>query len=807
MVINLKSPDLYPMKTYPETIVELLEFDKVRSMLIDHCVGLAGKKGIEKLPFLTNAEQIRYQLELVAEWELLSRLYPDCRIFQYAEIDSLKKVLHIEGYVYEVEEFLLVRSVLEFSSRFLSILNKLEEPEKFKGVIEECKPLEKDEDLLSRLTNTFDQDGSILPDASPELKKLHRYYLSKQREADRKFGELVRELSQTGMLTDNKESLRNGRRVLSVPAEHKRKIKGIIHDESASGKTSFIEPEGVISINNDLFDAERAIKREEYRILKELSADVRSVAPLIIKNHMVMVFLDTLQAKTRLASDLKGRIPEVVNRPFIEIKEGCHPLLYYKYSREEREVVPFDLELDRENHILVISGPNAGGKSVLLKAVGIIQLMLQAGLPVPVGEGSKIGVFKSIFADLGDQQSLEDDLSTYSSHLTAMEYFLQNAGPESLILIDEFGSGTDPKIGGALAESILRRFRYLKTFGVITTHFGNLKIYANNASGLINGAMTFDKRELKPTYEFSVGKPGSSFGFEIARKVGIHPAILKYAKSRAGSNIEAVDGMLADLQKEKAELKNKLSALQNREEELKRITANFENLHREMEIRRKKLKLEKKQLEHAHQTRLQKELEDLVKEARKERDLEKAQQALKTFKEKSREMVIEQESIKEELHQKEFSGKVEWKKGMFAKMRSGSEIGRLDSLKGKKATLEFSGGLRMEVNLRDLVPARDPIEQRRETSVKTEISFSGSGFNSKLDIRGLRYREATDLLSDYLEKAILANQDQVRIIHGKGEGALKKALLETLKNFPPNIQRIQPPEEEGGEGVSVLRFL
>lgn len=803
----MMSPDLYSMKTFPETIDELLEFDRIRTMLTNHCMGESGKKAIQKLPFLTDSAEIRYQLDLVAEWELLNRLYPDCRVFSYAEIESLRKVLHIEGYVYEVEEFLLVRSVLEFSGRILSVLEKVEEPDKFKGILGECKSLERQDELLSRLSNTFDPDGNILPDASPDLKKLHRYYFSKQREADRKFAELVRELSKSGMLTDNKESLRNGRRVLSVPAEHKRKIKGIIHDESASGKTTFIEPEGVISVNNDLFDAERAIKREEYRILKELSGDIRSVAQLILKNHLVMVFLDTVQAKTRLTKDLKGRIPEVVDHAYLDIKQGYHPLLLYKYSQENRKVVPFNLNLDRENHILVISGPNAGGKSVLLKAVGIIQLMLQFGLPVPVGEGSKLGVFKSIFADLGDQQSLEDDLSTYSSHLTAMRYFLQNAGPDSLILIDEFGSGTDPKIGGALAESILRRLRYLKTFGVITTHFGNLKIYANNASGLINGAMTFDKGELKPTYEFSAGKPGSSFGFEIARKVGIHPAILKYAKNKVGSNIEVVDGMLADLQKEKAELKSKLSSIKEREDELKRISSNFENLHREMEVRRKKLKLEKKQIEHAHQTRLQKELEELVKEARKERNLEKAQQALKTFKEKSREMIIEQESIKEELHQKEFSGKVEWKRGMFARLRSGSEIGRLEALKGKKATLEFPGGLRMEANLRDLVPSRDPIEQRKEISVKTEISYSGSGFNSRLDIRGLRYREAVDLLNDYLEKAILANQDQVRITHGKGEGALKKALLETLKNFPPNIQRIDPTEEDGGEGVSILRFL
>ncbi len=794
--------------TLPTGIDKILEFDKVREIIAGYCAGEPGVRNIEQLQFSSDEKFIARSLNLIAEWALLSRLYSDCRIHPYEDISSLKKIIHIEGYVYDVEHFLLVKTALEFAGRMTSLLGKIEEPEEFPETIGILQQLETKPDLLNRLSRTFDAEGNVLPEASDNLIKLHRYFRSKQREADQKFASMVRTFSKNGWLTDNKETMRNGRRVLSVPSEHKRKIKGIIHDESSSGKTTFIEPEEVITSNNDLFDARQAIRKEEYQILSELSGSVRGEFPAIEHAHLTMVEFDAIRAKTLFSLDINAVAPEIhPGEPRIELKQARHPLLVLKFREEEREVVPFDLTLDPSNHILVVSGPNAGGKSVLLKSVGIIQLMFQAGLPVPAEDGTKLGVFSGIFADMGDQQSLEDDLSTYSSHLTNMKSFLANANPQSLLLIDEFGSGTDPKIGGALAEAMIRRFRYLKTFGVFTTHYGNLKIYANNASGLINGAMTFDKKDMSPTYEFSTGKPGSSFGFEIAKKVGIHSSLLKYARNRAGSGVQAVDEMLADLQKEKAELAEAMRKLKSREEELQRLTRNFDHLHREMEVRRKKMKLQKKQIESAAQTKLQRELEDLVRDARKENDLKKKEQILRKFKEKSRKMVSEQEKIKEELHKEEFGGKVEWREGMHAKLRSGSEVGQLMNLSGRKAMLLFESGLKMQVALRDLVPASDPIKRRKERSVKTEISYNGTGFNNKIDIRGLRYREALEILNEYIEKALLSSQNQVVITHGKGEGALKKAVIETLDNFPPGIERSHPPDEQGGDGVTVLRFL
>lgn len=792
-------------KHYPADIDQLLEFDKIRENLRLECVGTSGMDLVQGMQPICDLPLIKAKLERVREFDVMSRQNSQMRVFPYEDISHLKRFFHIEGYVYDREDILKVILILEFEKNIHSIIGNIEK-EDYPELLKMWSGLADHSELLDRLKNTFDQEGNINRNASPELIALHRLWSSKQREASQRFSQIVRQFQKQGWLSDNKESYKNGRRVLSVPSEHKRKIKGIIHDESSSGKTTFIEPEGVIEINNDLFDVERGIAREEFKILKQISDLIRFCGSDIMRTFRLLAEMDFIQAQSRFANKINGVIPILLENQACEIIQLRHPLLYLKYQREGREVVPFDLRLDKENRILLVSGPNAGGKSILLKSIGLAQMMLQCGMPIPLKEGSKMGVFKGIFADVGDQQSLEDDLSTYSSHLSNMKYFLENAGPGTLVLIDEFGSGTDPKIGGAIAEAILRRFRHLKTFGVITTHFGNLKIYANNSSGLINGAMTFDRKNLTPTYEFTPGEPGSSFGFEIAKKVGIHSAVLKYAREKSGKNTQEVDGMLADLQRERAKLQDKMNALKKEEEEVKRKAKNFEHLHKELEIRRKKMKLHKREQELAMKSRLQEEMEKIIRDAKKSQNIEKSKEILKTFKKQSKNLIAEQEQIKEDINKKEFGGKVEWKEGMHAKMRSGTEIGQVVSISKNKAILAFNGGLRMEVHFRDLIPAKEPIEQRKETSVHTEIIYKGTGFNNKLDIRGLRYREATDLLKEYLEKALIASTPKVTITHGKGEGALRKALLETLKDFPATIQVHHPPEEEGGLGQTILTF-
>jgi DNA mismatch repair protein MutS2 len=791
------------VNTIPSDVAEVLEFEKVLELITRECAGPLGVHLIDHTRPICDAEFLSEQLNLSGELLRVYHLHKGFRVFPYEDISSLEKYLHIEGYVYELDLVVHIKHLLHQAIELRYFLGRTD-AEDFPELHTFLRSIETLPELFDHLHRVIDDEGQIRRTASPELDSLHRLLNSKMREAHQKFSQVVRHFQKQGWLTDNKESARSGRRVLSVPAEHKRRIKGIIHDESASGKTCFIEPEELISVNNDLFEIERSIKREEYKILKEISALIKGNGPCILDNYSAVGKLDAHFAKVKFGMKIKGMVPPLRESPGIELSGAKHPLLMLKYEREEREVVAFDLHLDHENRILLVSGPNAGGKSVLLKSVGLLQLMFQSAIPVSVGRGTKMGLFSGIFADVGDQQSLEDDLSTFSSHLTNMKQFLEHANPHSLVLIDEFGSGTDPRIGGALAEGILRRFRYLKTFGVMTTHYGNLKIYGNNATGIVNGAMVFDRKNMKPTYHFVPGKPGSSFGFEIAEKVGIHPAILKYAKDKAGKKIEAVDGMLADLQKEKKVLEDKIRQMEDREKELKQMIKNFEHLHRELEVRRKKMKLNKKEYELAIQSKMNREFEKELKKLKKEQNLQRAEQSVRSFKESVQTLSEEKDQLREKIAEAELGKGFKWEIGSYAKLRSGSDIGRLTDLKKKKAVLEFESGLRMEVNTADLIPVNTPIERKTNKSVSTDLQSTGSGFNSRLDIRGLRYREAVELLVEYFEKALLANQSRLEITHGKGEGALLKALKESLKEFPDNFSMSHPPEDEGGMGKSIV---
>nr|MBS0038396.1 endonuclease MutS2 [Saprospiraceae bacterium] len=789
--------------SYPSNINQILEFDKIQSLITAECVGPKGDELIRELTMIVKPEKLQKELDLIRELNNLYHTYSDFRVFSYKDISPLEKYTHIQGYVYELDLVVEIKYILKLAIEIKAFTSKFEEVDypEVHSFLQQIEPLP---ELYNFLNEVVDDEGDIFKNATPELAGLHRLLASKQRETDQKFTQIVRRFQSQGFLTDNKESLRNGRRVLSVPAEHKRRIKGIIHDESASGKTCFIEPDEVISVNNDLFEIERSIKREEYKVLQKISLKVSENGAEIMDNYHSVGTLDALQAKVKFAVKTKGVVPTLQSETGISLQKAKHPLLLIKYNQEGREVVPFDLSLNAENRLLLVSGPNAGGKSVLLKSVGILQMMFQCAIPIPVGAGTKMGIFSSLFADVGDQQSLEDDLSTYSSHLTNMKHFLARADQDTLLLIDEFGSGTDPRIGGALAEGILRRFRSAKAYGVITTHYGNLKIYGNNASGILNGAMVFDRKNMKPTYQFLTGKPGSSFGFEIAERVGIHPYILKYARDKAGKKIEEVDSMLADLQKEKSMVEKRLRELELKEKELRQMAKNFEHLHREIEIRRKKMKLNKKEYQLAVQAKMKKEFELELKKIKREHNLEKAQKSYQSLKAKVKNLAAEKEQLKEKLAEEELGAHFKWEVGSHAKLRSGSEIGRLVDLRKKKATLEFQSGLRMEVSTADLIPVNTPIDKKKEKSVSTDVDYTGAGFNPRLDIRGLRYREAVDLLSDYFEKALLSNQSRLEITHGKGGGALRKALIQTLKDFPANISMTHPPEEEGGMGKSIL---
>ncbi|HMQ62037.1 MAG TPA: Smr/MutS family protein, partial [Flavilitoribacter sp.] len=631
--------------------------------------------------------------------------------------------------------------------------------------------------------------------------------LAKQKELDRLFRIIVNEYRSKGWLTDNVETFRNNRRVLSVPAEHKRKIRGIIHDESATGKTAFIEPDGVIAINNDIFDLEQEYKREIYRILKALSATLSPYTGHLAAYQETIIRLDQIQAKARLATQMNGYAPNVVDRPHFGILKGYHPLLFLKNKAAGKKTVPFDLSLVPPNRLLVLSGPNAGGKSVAMKSAGLLQLMVQSGLLVPVNPVSEMGIFDRFFADIGDQQSLEDDLSTYSSRLANARVFLEKADKRTLVLIDEFGSGTDPKIGGAIAEAVLKELNQKGVFGVITTHYSNLKVFAFKTKGLVNGCMLFDAENLAPTYELKVGRPGSSYAFEIAEKSRLGDSVLSYARQKIGKNEKAVDELLIDLQREKQEVEEILKDLQEKQQSLDKLIKSYDQMSAELEYKRKKFKLESKETALQENTRTNREFEKLIREIKEQQNLEKAKELSAKVREERNELAEQVQDLRSEIYYKPTDKDKKAdpiREGDFVKLKSGSAAGQVESVSKSKAVV-LMGDMRLTINLRDLQHAREPLDVRSSRSVQADVDQTSS-FQNKIDIRGMRYEEALKLVEDFVDMALVSNAHSLRIVHGKGTGILRNAVRQKLREYNVDMKISHPAAELGGDGVTIVEM-
>ncbi|MEO1261444.1 MAG: Smr/MutS family protein [Bacteroidota bacterium] len=846
------------MQLEPKDLFEKLEFDKILALLGKECYGALGAAKAQQLPVMTEVAVIERCLNETWEYKITLEQNDHFPLSAYEDIADDLKYLHVEDYVLPQDAWRRILSILLITGDIFRFFDK-DRKEIYPRLFDILRPVEYDATLAKAIQRVFDEEGNIKPNASPALSKIRSQITARQRDMDKVFRILIQEYRDKGWLTDNVESVRNGRRVFSAPAEHKRKIRGIIHDESATGRTAFIEPEAVIAINNDIFDLQQEEKREIWRILKELSATFRPYKEQIAGWLELLVRYDVIYAKARLASQMNGYVPRLkkagnestspseesapVRRgeeksktstpslpsiqrekanpaeagnargiPHLGIQMGRHPLLFLKNKKEGKEVVPFDLTLHGQNRIVVLSGPNAGGKSVLMKSVGLLQLMVQAGMLVPMDEISEMGVFDKIFADIGDQQSLEDDLSTYSSRLANMRTFLQHANKNSLILIDEFGSGTDPKMGGAIAEAILKDLNERKVFGVITTHYSNLKMFAFKNRGIVNGSMLFDKEHLTPTYMFKVGRPGSSYAFEIAQNSGLPKKIIQYARKRTGKNEIAVDELLIDLQREKLEIEEKLQSVADKEKQLKRLISIYDELQRDMEYRRKKQKLEAKQSALQSTAREDKEIQKLIREIRENQNLEAAKQLAAEVKKERKELKETVSDLNEAIYEIPLpkSTSVSAKegpiqKGDHVKMRTGSATGTVISIDKKKAIVEM-GQLRMTVHLRDLVHINAPVDVNPTPSVKMDTMSNGANFDSKLDIRGMTMTDALAIVQDFLDRALLTSANNLQIVHGKGTGALRNVVRQKLREYREIKRMYHPAHKEGGDGVTIVEL-
>lgn len=793
------------IKKYPKDIFEKVEFDKVL-LLVENA--LLGEKAIEHLhkeKFQTKIEVIQQKLDEVDQWSKATNDGNAIPLEPYESVEADIPLLKKEGYVLSVDAIRRIYRLIHLAKSLIEYFADHTRQKEYPLIHNIYLAIEIDPNLLKEIDRVLDDMGEVRPDASPELLKIHKAIRSKERELDAVFSQSLKRYGGEGMLADTNESLRNGRRVLTVSAEYKRKIDGVVHDESATGKTVYIEPTEVMSINNAIFNLYTDRKKEIYKVLRDLCAQIRPYAEELSIIESVLIQMDLIRAKSRVASTMDGEKPVLVNKPYFGYKKAYNPLLLLKNRAINKETVPFDLELHGANRILVLSGPNAGGKSVTMKSVGLLQMMVQFGMLIPADPNSKVGIFKNIFTDIGDQQSLEDDLSTYSSRLQNMKYFIEHADKDTLILIDEFGSGTDPKIGGAIAEAILRQLNYLKVFGVITTHYSNLKYYAFKSKGILNGSMEFDKFELAPTYQLMVGKPGSSFAFEIAEKTGLNKKVLNYARHKTGKNEKAIDELLTNLQAEKKEVEERMDKVLSKEDRLDKMMRSYDELHKELEFRRKKLKLQLKEAKLVEVSSENRELENAIKEIKEAKNLEKAKKIAKQHRETRKKVQSEVEQLQDEVYYGA-DAKVdkELKEGSYVRMRSGGGTGKIITLNKKKATVQM-GFLNMEVPLGELLPTGEPIEYRTK-SINTEGVMKSSNFDNKLDIRGYTKSDAEAYVQGFMDKALVNNAAQIKIIHGKGSGVLKKTVLKIVRSYKDVREYWHPEDEMGGDGVTFVEF-
>ncbi|MFZ1750872.1 MAG: Smr/MutS family protein [Saprospiraceae bacterium] len=793
------------MFLYPKDIKEKLEFLKIIEHLKAECLSEMTKEYFDSITIHNDLATIQKLILETNEYKKSIERGESLPIHSFISVSDDINLLRKEGYVLDVDSirniYLIVAIAIELTKYF-----KDSEKVKFNPHLAEIvSHIMIDQALTNEIDRIFDSEGDVRPNASEDLLKISKQIKSKERELDRIFNDELDSFKQKGLLVDTLESLRNGRRVLTVAAEHKRKIPGIIHDESATGKTVYIEPERVIAINHEVYNLYAERRHEIYKILRALCSFIRPYADAILAAQHILVKIDTIRAKAKLAYRLNATRPYIQQKPVFAFKTAYNPILILKNEGTSSPVVPFDLELRGNNRILILSGPNAGGKSVGLKSVGLLQLMLQSGMLITADENSVFGIFDKIFVDIGDQQSMEDDLSTYSSHIRNMRVNTEEADKNSLVLIDEFGAGTDPKIGGAIAEAILHQLNHRKVFGVITTHYSNLKYYAYKTHGIVNGSMEFDKEQLSPTFKMHIGKPGSSFAFEIAEKMGLDPRIVQYAQHKTGKNEKAIDDLLVSLMAEKKEYEDKLNSLLEKQDRLDRLIQSYDHMNKDLDIKKKKIKLLAKEQAAISVMDQNKEMQKILKEIKHSKDEDKALKASVALKKKQEDALKEIESLKMEVFAKEISmsgDKIHV--GAFVRMRNGVASGEVIAVEKGMAEVQM-GFIKLKVPVIDLISVKEPIEVKRQKSIMTQVTYD-ERLDTRIDIREYTKNDALHMLQNFVDRALLNSTYELKIIHGVGTGVMKNEVKKMLRQYKDVKEIWHPDPEQGGEGVTLVRF-
>lgn len=791
------------MKLFPQDILNAFEFEKILDEIASRCQSAAGHERAKRIKPLYKYSKILKLLKQTHEMSIIlihEDKFPSIKMFDLREIN---KFLAIENYVLNEEQIHKLLLSFVFANEHHKFFSNKQHLYPELAQLSSHLVLEKHIALLIRAV--LNEEGKLRNDASTELIKIRKEKESALRNLDRTAQQTLLQLRKMGVLSDVEESVRNGRRVFGIQSEYKRKIKGIVHDESDTGKTCFIETDEIVNIQNEIFEFEREEKREIYRILKQLTSELS-----VYKNHFdgyqwFMSILDITIAKAKYALEIQAQMPILEKYPVIHLYHARHPVLLQINKASKKEVIPLNVELDEENRILVISGPNAGGKSVSMKTIALLQLMIQSGLLIPADEKSRLGIFQQIFSDTGDAQSLEDELSTYSSRLLKMKYFLEHTDKNTIFFIDEFGTGTDPAAGGAIAESLLDGLNMKQCFGVITTHYSNLKIYASHHAGVINASMLYDEKELKPTFKLETGKPGSSYAFEIAHKIKLPDLIIGNAKRLVSNEYLKFEELLKNVRIEKEFLKLREKEITKRESE---VTKQQEVLKSEIEKAKEKQRhfnLKKLEKEDESIRKMEQEFNILMQQLKSNnkedfiKTKEQAKQLLSVNKNRNNKERRSQFIKSEPLH---FFENI--KVGTLVTLLGGSETGKVESIEKNQATVVFKY-MRTKIPLNELIGVEQGKEVEKHVSF-TKVSLDETAFEKEIDLRGKAKDEAMLELESFLDKALLRNVYQLRILHGKGTGVLREAVQVVLKHYP-GVKKIEyETENMGGNGVTLVEF-
>ena len=834
---------------YPDNFEHKTGFDEIRQMLADRCICPLGVQQVEQMQFQTDYVPIEKALDETMEFVRIlteGKSFPDQNYHDLRE--ALARIKVVGTWLDEAELLGLWRS-LETISGIVEFLSKEENQGLYPNLTELAQSVAVFPSITQGIAHILTKFGKLKDNASPELYRIRMDLANTSFSISRILNSILRQAQTDGYVDkDAAPTMRDGRLVLPVAPGLKRKIRGIVHDESASGKTVFIEPEEVVEANNRIRELEADEKREVTRILIAFTDSIRPEIPSILESYGFMAKIDFIRAKARLTLDFDACKPILERKTVVDWVQAVHPLLKISLERHDKKVVPLDIDLDSKNSILLISGPNAGGKSVCLKTVGLLQYMLQCGIPVPMRPNSHAGIFKSIFIDIGDEQSIDDDLSTYSSHLLNMKNMLKNADNRSLILIDEFGSGTEPGIGGAIAEAVLSRFNRGRVFGIITTHYQNLKHYADGNEGIRNGAMLYDRHLMQPLYILQIGNPGSSFAVEIARKIGLPEDVIEDATQIVGRDYVNADKYLQDIVRDKRYWENKRQNVHQLE---KQLDQQIEQHRQELES----LQKERKSIIREAKERADQLIQDsnamientirTIKEAQADKELTRlARQELTEFKDTLSERQNSEEELKiqrkmERIRQSQerrqqrkrdklkdhtqsaaptpseplnipvSTSKRTFKVGDTVRLSGQTQVGEVISVNKNDITVAF-GQITTAVKANRLEPAEPVKVQDVRTATYVSKQTHDDIYNRKLafkpdiDVRGMRGDEAIQTVMHFIDDATLIGMSRVRILHGTGNGILRNLIRQYLHTVPAVKDYHDEHIQFGGHGITVV---